>query len=112
MANLSSAPLTRSTLGGLFDHLRVGAERARVLRVADDVRRIVARYADVDPLAVVATFELEPLRRDAPAFDDVVLALEARFDLDIDIDEAATWTTVADIVAHVSAELRENPLPV
>lgn len=100
MANLSSvSPL---------DYVKVDSERARVLRVADEVRRIVARYADVDPRAVVATFELDAVREQPAAFDDIVLALEARYDIDIAEDEAAKWTIVADVVAHVAASLRQR----
>ena len=108
MVNLSSVPLARPFAGVPFDYIRRDSERTRVLRIANEVRRIVARYADVDPEDVVATLELDAVRAAPAAFDDVMLALEARFDLDIDDGEAAKWTTVADIVAWVAGQLRER----
>lgn len=81
-------------------------ERARVLRVAEEVRRIVARYADKDARLIGAPHTFEELGLDGVGRTDVTLGLEARFDLDISDEEADHWRTVGEVVAFVADRLR------
>ena len=83
------------------------SERARIVGIAGEVRRLVARFASVEPRAVIAPSALRDLGVDELALADVVLGLETRFDIDIDDAEAATWDTVGDVVAFVARRSRE-----
>jgi acyl carrier protein len=89
-------------------HARTGppSERARIVGIAGEVRRLVARFAEVETKAIVAPHALRDLGVDELALADVVLGLEARFDIDIDDAEAARWDTVGDVVAFVARRLR------
>jgi acyl carrier protein len=85
------------------------SERARIIGIAGEVRRLVARFADVETKAIVAPQALRDLGVDELALADVVLGLEERFDIDIDDADAARWDTVGDVVAFVARRLREAP---
>ncbi len=82
------------------------SERARIVSIATEVRRLVARYIDADPRSVVAPLALADLGL-GEAFADVVLALEVQFDLDIEDDAARSWETVGDVVGFVARRLGE-----
>jgi acyl carrier protein len=86
---------------------RPDSERARIVGIATEVRRLVARYADADPRSVVAPRPLEDLGLSDVALADVVLGLEAQFDLDIEDGASRTWQTVGDVVGFVARRLRE-----
>jgi acyl carrier protein len=85
------------------------SERARIVGIAGEVRRLVARFADVETRAIIAPRALRDLGVDELALADVVLGLEARFDIDIDDADAARWDTVGDVVAFVARRSREAP---
>jgi acyl carrier protein len=78
------------------------SERARIIGIANEVRHLVARFAGVAAGEVIATRELIELGVDDMALSDVVLGLEARFEIDIDYDAAKRWQNVGDIVAAVA----------
>jgi acyl carrier protein len=90
-------------------HTGSRSERARIVGIAGEVRRLVARFAEVEAKAIVAPRALRDLGVDDLALADVVLGLEARFDIDIDDAEAARWSTVGDVVAFVAGRLRGGP---
>jgi hypothetical protein len=83
------------------------SERARIVSIATEVRRLVARYIDADPRSVVAPLALADLGLGEGALADVVLALEVQFDLDIDDDAPRSWETVGDVVGFVAQRLSE-----
>jgi acyl carrier protein len=83
------------------------SERARILAIAAEVQRLLGRYAEGERVAIVAPRALRDLGLDEPALADVVLGLEASFDIDIADGEAATWTTVGDVVGFVAKRVRE-----
>jgi acyl carrier protein len=83
------------------------SERARIVGIAAEVRRLVARYTDADPRSVVAPLALADLGLRDVALADVVLGLEAKFNLDIDDAAPRTWETVGDVVGFVARRLRE-----
>jgi acyl carrier protein len=85
-----------------------GSERARVVGIAGEVRRLVARFAEVETRDIVAPRALRDLGVDDLALADVVLGLEARFDIDVEDAEAARWSTVGDVVAFVARRLRDT----
>jgi acyl carrier protein len=85
------------------------SERARIVGIAGEVRRLVARLAQVETRAITAPQALRDLGVDELALADVVLGLEARFDIDIEDAEAARWDTVGDVVAFVARRLRGAP---
>jgi acyl carrier protein len=82
-------------------------ERARIVSIASEVRRLVARYTDVDPRSVTAPLALTELGLRDDALADVVLGLEVKFDLDISDETPHTWQTVGDVVGFVAQRLRE-----
>ena len=84
-----------------------GSERARIVGIASDVRRLVSRFTETDPAEVVAPRMLAELGVDGLARADVVLGLEARFDIDIDDAEAHAWQTVGDVVAFVARRVQK-----
>jgi hypothetical protein len=84
------------------------SERARILTIATEVRRLVARYTDIDPRAVVAPLALADIGLSEDALADVTLGLEVQFDLDIDEAAPRTWQTVGDVVGFVARRLRES----
>ncbi len=84
-----------------------GSERARIVEIATEVRRLVARFADADEGTVVAPCTLQELGIDEAGLADVVLGLEERFDIDIDADEAGRLATVGDVVGLVARRMRE-----
>jgi len=84
------------------------SERARIVGIANEVRRLVVRYADADSRAVVAPRALSDLGIDDLALADVVLGLETRFDIDIEDAEAGQWETVGDVVGFVARRVRES----
>ena len=84
------------------------SERARIVGIAHEVRRLVVRFTDVDAKAVVAPSALSDLGIDELALADVVLGLETRFDIDIDDSEATAWQTVGDVVGLVARRVRET----
>ena len=83
------------------------SERARIVYIATEVRRIVARTFDADPRLVVAPLALADIGLSEVALADVVLGLEVQFDLDIDDATPRTWETVGDVVGFVARRLRE-----
>ena len=85
----------------------MGSERARIVGIANEVRRLVVRFADADAKAVVAPSTLQELGIDELALADVVLGLETRFDIDIDDAEATQWQTVGDVVGLVARRMRD-----
>jgi acyl carrier protein len=78
------------------------SERARIVGIGAEVRRIVGQYAETDTKAIVAPSALRELGLDEVALADVVLGLETRFGIDIEDADAATWTTVGDVVGFVA----------
>jgi acyl carrier protein len=82
------------------------SERARILGIAHEVRRLVVRFAEADTAAVVAPRPLRDLGVDELALADVVLGLETRFGIDIDDTEARRWETVGDVVGFVARRSR------
>ena len=82
------------------------SERARIVGIANEVRRLVVRFAEADTAAVVAPRPLRELGVDELALADVVLGLETRFGIDIDDAEAASWETVGDVVGFVARRVR------
>ncbi len=85
-----------------------GSERARIVGIANEVRRLVVRFADADAKVVVAPSTLQELGIDELALADVVLGLETRFDIDIDDAEATQWQTVGDVVGLVAKRMRDG----
>jgi acyl carrier protein len=83
------------------------SERARIVSIAGNVRRIVARTIDADPKSVVAPLVLADIGLSEVALADVVLGLEMQFGLDIDDAAPRTWETVGDVVGFVARRLRE-----
>jgi acyl carrier protein len=83
------------------------SERARIVGIAKEVRRLVVRFAEANKAAVVAPRPLRDLGVDELALADVVLGLETRFGIDIDDAEAATWETVGDVVGYVARRTRD-----
>jgi acyl carrier protein len=75
--------------------------------IANEVRRLVVRFAEAETAAVVAPRPLRDLGVDEYALADVVLGLETRFGIDIDDAEAATWETVGDVVGFVARRSRD-----
>jgi acyl carrier protein len=88
-----------------------GSERARIVGIAGEVQKLVARFAEVEPQAIVAPSALSELGVRDVALADVVLGLEARFDIDIDDSEANRWQTVGDVVGFVARRVREPREP-
>jgi acyl carrier protein len=84
----------------------LSTERGRIAAIASEIRRLASRYADADPRSVVAFQTLEDLGLTGVALADVVLGLEARFDVVIDDSDIHTWRTVGDVVAFVAGLLR------
>lgn len=112
VGNDVSARVSRSAL---LDSPHIAApntERARIVRIAAEVQRLVARFADAEARSIAAPRTLDELGLDEVARADVTLGLEARFGLDIANDEAASWITVGDVVGFVATRLRESRRPV
>jgi acyl carrier protein len=84
------------------------SERARIVGIANEVRRLVVRFAEADARGVVAPTALHDLGIDDLALADVVLGLETRFDIDIEDTEATAWQTVGDVVGLVARRVRET----
>jgi acyl carrier protein len=103
-ASAAAAPKVPSTDGRPFTH--PASERARIVSIAGDVRRIVAQTIDADPHSVVAPLALADIGLSEVALADVVLGLEMRFGLDIDDAAPRTWQTVGDVVGFVARRLR------
>jgi acyl carrier protein len=82
------------------------SERARIVGIATEVRRLVARYTEVDPRSVTAPLPLADLGLQDDALADIVLGLEVKFDLDISDEAPHTWQTVGDVVGFVAQRLR------
>jgi len=82
-------------------------DRARIVGIAAEVRRIVASYADADPRAVVAPLPLADLGLSDGALVGVVTGLELKFNLRIEDDAPGRWHTVGDVVGFVAQRLRE-----
>jgi acyl carrier protein len=78
------------------------SERARIVGIGAEVRRIVGHCVETDPRAIVAPSALRELGLDEIALADVVLGLETRFGIGIEDAEAARWVTVADVVGFVA----------
>jgi acyl carrier protein len=104
-----SAAAAAGSLSEAPAHTGPLSERARIIGIAGEVRRLVARFADVETKAIVAPRALRDLGVDELALADLVLGLEARFDIDIDDADAARWDTVGDVVAFVARRSREAP---
>jgi acyl carrier protein len=83
------------------------SERARIVGIANEVRRLVVRFAEADVKSVVAPSMLRELGIDELGLADVVLGLETRFDIDIGDAEATAWQTVGDVVGFVARRVRE-----
>jgi acyl carrier protein len=113
--SLSAGVPAHGTTTFVHQHLEAPArtgplsERARIIGIAGEVRRLVARFADVETKAIVAPRALRDVGVDERAVADIVLGLEARFDIDIDDADAARWDTVGDVVAFVARRSREAP---
>jgi acyl carrier protein len=84
------------------------SERSRIVGIATEVRRLVARYTDADPRSIVAPLPLEDLGLSDVALADVVLGLEVKFDLDIEDGAPRKWETVGDVVGFVAQRTRET----
>jgi hypothetical protein len=103
----ASAVPSQTQLAESRPYARHDSERARIVGIASEVRRLVARYADTDPRSIVAPLALADLGLKDDALADVALGLEVKFDLDIEDGAPHTWQTVGDVVGFVAQRLRE-----
>jgi acyl carrier protein len=112
-SSLSSAVPAQVTPTFGADHVETRAyagpssERARIVGIANEVRRLVVRFKEADSKAIVAPSALRDLGIDELGLADVVLGLETRFDIDIEDAEATAWETVGDVVGVVARRMRE-----
>ena len=102
-----AAQSARASRGGDAPPARAVSERARIVGIATDVRRLVSRFTEKDVHFIVAPRTLAELGVDEVTLADVVLGLESRFDIDIAADEATAWSTVGDVVAFVAQRSRD-----
>jgi hypothetical protein len=82
-----------------------GTERARILGIAAEVRKLVARSAVMHPRAVIAPRTLESLGVGEVARANLVTGLATRFNVDIGEADAQAWRTVGDVVGFMAARL-------
>jgi acyl carrier protein len=86
---------------------RPDSERARIVGIATEVRRIVATQTHADPRNVVAPLALADLGLSDAALVGVVTGLELKFHLRIEDEAPGRWQTVGDVVGFVAQKLRE-----
>jgi acyl carrier protein len=78
------------------------SELARILGIAAEVRKLVARFGDADVSAVTAPRTLVELGLGEVERADLTLGLEAKFDVDISEEEMHRWHTVEDVVRFMA----------
>jgi acyl carrier protein len=84
------------------------SERARILGIAAEVQKLVARFGETDVSAVTAPRSLVELGLGDVERADLALGLEAKFDVDIAEHETHRWQTVGDVVGFMANVCRAS----
>lgn len=72
----------------------------------EEVRKIVAEVLDVDAATLSPDDSRETLEAwDSIAHLNIIMSLEASFDLDIDLEHAMDLASIQGIVSYLSAQL-------
>ena len=87
-------------------HVAPRSERARIVGIGAEVRRLVRQYGEAATAAILGPSPLRELGVDGIALADLVLGLETRFGIDIDEADARRWVTVGDVVGFVARRAR------
>jgi acyl carrier protein len=73
--------------------------------IRDFVRSVIARYSALGEGVIAMRRPLLDYGIDVLALIDVVMDVEARFQIELDPDEILSWLTAADVVETVGAAL-------
>jgi acyl carrier protein len=105
-----AAPSTDDARFAVVPHSGGRSERARILGIAAEVQKLVARFGETEVSAITAPRSLVELGLGDVERADLALGLEARFDIDIAEDETHKWQTVGDVVGFM-ARVCQAPQP-
>jgi len=75
------------------------------LQVFDELKKILARVAKKREQDITVDMPLANLHLDSLNWVQVIVGIESRFDIEVDIEKLKTFTTVGDLLKHIEERM-------
>jgi acyl carrier protein len=75
------------------------------LQIFDELKRILARVAKKREQDITVEMPLANLHLDSLNWVQVIVGIESRFDIEVDIEKLKTFTTVGDLLKHIEERM-------
>jgi acyl carrier protein len=75
------------------------------LQVFDELKKILARVAKKREQDITVEMPLANLHLDSLNWVQVIVGIESRFDIEVDIEKLKTFTTVGDLLKHIEERM-------
>ena len=73
--------------------------------VFDELTKILARVAKKREQDITVVMPLANLHLDSLNWVQVIVGIESRFDIEVDIEKLKTFTTVGDLLKHIEERM-------
>ena len=73
--------------------------------VFDELKKILARVAKKREQDITVEMPLANLHLDSLNWVQVIVGIESRFDIEVDIEKLKTFTTVGDLLKHIGERM-------
>ena len=75
------------------------------MQVFDELKKILARVAKKREQDITVEMPLANLHLDSLNWVQVIVGIESRFDIEVDIEKLKTFKTVSDLVKHIEEKI-------
>ena len=75
------------------------------MQVFDELKKILARVAKKREQEITVEMPLANLHLDSLNWVQVIVGIESRFDIEVDIEKLKTFTTVGDLLKHIEERM-------
>ncbi len=75
------------------------------MQVFDELKKILARVAKKREQDITVDMPLANLHLDSLNWVQVIVGIESRFDIEVDIEKLKTFTTVGDLLKHIEERM-------
>ncbi len=75
------------------------------MQVFDELKKILARVAKKKEQDITVEMPLANLHLDSLNWVQVIVGIESRFDIEVDIEKLKTFTTVGDLLKHIEERM-------
>ncbi len=75
------------------------------MQVFDELKKILARVAKKREQDITVEMPLANLHLDSLNWVQVIVGIESRFDIEVDIEKLKTFTTVGDLLKHIEERM-------